>query len=49
MSSVFRPYAYSFRTPVKNIKYFFCDLKCCHDRIHKGIAKRMHGISMLGF
>lgn len=27
---------YSIKTPIKNIKHFLFDLKCCRDRIRKG-------------
>lgn len=32
--------AYSFKTPIKNIKHFFFDLKCCRDRILKGYCEK---------
>lgn len=31
---------YSIKTPIKNIKHFLFDLKCCRDRILKGYCEK---------
>ena len=31
---------YSIKTPIKNIKHFLFDLKCCRDRIRKGYCEK---------
>lgn len=31
---------YSIKTPIKNIKHFLFDLKCCRDRIRRGYCEK---------
>ncbi len=40
MYPVFNFSVYRIKTPIKNIKYFLRDLKCCRDRIRKGYCEK---------
>lgn len=40
MYPVFDFSVYSIKTPIKSIKHFLFDLKCCRDRIRKGYCEK---------